>query len=864
MFRAVSRRVVALFTPRRVEQELDGELAAHLAEETARHIARGMTPADAAAAARREFGNLGQVREDARDSWRIAALDNLQRHLRFASRALMRRPAFTATALLSIALGLASAITVYSVIDATLLRPLPYPAPEQLVAIGNDQFLANREVAALRQQAQSYTNIGSFSPGWLFPLTGPTPALLVNAGKVSGNFFEIMGVRPILGAGFGMSAETPGNHRVAVLGEDLWNRAYHRDPAIVGQSITLDSRPYLVTGIMPRAFHPIDAGADLWIPMAMDPSDQPWASAITLVVARLRPGASVATASAEMRMIAPRMEKEFQHTAGWATGVTIQGAEERALGSVRPVLIVLSMAVVLLLLTATANVANLLLVRTTERRQELAVRSSLGATARQLGALVLTECLLLGIIGGVLGLVGAFAAVRTLPHILPAGFPRVAEIAISGRVLVGAAILTMLVCALFAIAPSLLGTAENVGIRLRSGRTIAGGGARTRGLFLATEVALAVVLLAGAALMGRTMFALGQVDRGIRSDHVLTMRVMPGGKTADARRVYWTEVLERVRHLPGVRSAATVLHLPMGGRKWSANVLVDGRPVAPGAAPARSAWQSVSPDYFATVGIPVVAGRPFTTADDANAPKVIAVNGVFAAKIFPGENPIGKRVSAGNATGGDTATIVAVVGNVRHDSLNVPAGAELYVPYAQNPVGATGVVIRTTGEPAAMAGVLRDQVQAVDPAAPITDVRAMDEVYARSMQRPRMVLVLMGVFASIALLLSAIGVYGVVAYGVRQRLREIGIRVALGADHWSIRRLVVGQGLGYAILGVTVGLPIALALTRFMRGLVFGIATSDALSFVVVPVVLLLIAGIASMLPTRIAVRGNPTDVLRE
>jgi putative ABC transport system permease protein len=391
---------------------------------------------------------------------------------------------------------------------------------------------------------------------------------------------------------------------------------------------------------------------------------------------------------------------------------------------------------------------------------------------------------------------------------------------------------------------------------------------------VAVEVALALVLTIGATLMGRTLIALNQVDPGLRTDHLLTMKVQPStgvdvsGKgimgADDALRAFWDIVLRQVRELPGVTSAATVLHLPADGRKWMGAVTVEGRPLGIGESPRRTAWQSVSPDYFRTVGIPLIRGRPFTGTDGPGSPRVIAVNTVFAEQNFPGEDPLGKRVKAGNGTQNDWATIVAVVGSVRHDSLNVPPGPEIYVPFAQRTVVATALVVRTTANPLILAGPIRELIWAVNRNVPISDVRTMDQVFASSLSRQRMVLILLGLFAGMGLVLSAVGIYGVVAYGVRQRLREIGIRVALGADAARIERLVLGRGLGYAVVGVLAGLPLALMLARLLRAMVYGVGTNDPVSFVVVPVLLVSVALAASWIPARRAATGDPVQVLRD
>jgi putative ABC transport system permease protein len=621
---------------------------------------------------------------------------------------------------------------------------------------------------------------------------------------------------------------------------------------------------YTVVAVMPKGFGLIDSGADLWLPMAMDPAAMSWSNSTTLGLGRLRAGASIRAATTELQRVASGMQQEFKLPADWLKAPAVVSLEESLVGNVRLTLVVLLAAVASLLLLAVINVANLMLVRTLERGQELAVRASLGATTRQIATLLLTEGILLGLAGAAGGLLLARASLVLLRLILPATLPRQSEIRLDGLVTLSVVVLAVALSASTSLGAIVQTRARALGRSLRQGRSGSRGGRRARGLLAACEIALALVLTIGAALMLRTLVSLQRVDRGLRSDHLLTMRLLPNNPPGGDRATYWRTILEQVRGVPGVVSAATVLHLPMSGRNWKGDLLVEGHELPSGVAPPRAGWQSISTDYFKVVGIPVRAGRPFEASDGPNAPLVIAVNEALVARLFPGENPIGRRISAGNATQRQLATIVAVVGNVRQDSLNVSAAPEVYVPFAQRPVGATALVVRTSVVPTAVMPAIRQRISTIDPDVPISDVRTMDEMYAASLQRPRMVLVLLGIFAIMGVLLSAVGIYGVVAYGVRQRRQEIGIRLALGGSIDSIRRLVLREGLHYALLGVGIGLPMAFVLTRLMRGLVFGIPTSDPVSFGAVSLALLLIAMLASWEPARRATRTNPVEVLRQ
>lgn len=786
-------------------------------------------------------------------------------HIRFVLRSLRRRPTFALTAVVSLGLAIGANATVFSVVNALLFRPLPYRSPEALVAIWPEHFLANREIDALRSRARSYEQVAAFSPGWLMALTGVSTPRQLSAARVSGNFFDLLGVPPLLGRPFGAEGDKPGQDEQAVLSYELWQSSFAGDSAILGRPIRLEGTSYTVVAVMPRGFRTFDPETDLWTPLTVDPKEQTWTGAVALAYGRVRPGVAPEAATTELQALAVWMRGEFALAPAWAQGAVVVGLQESLVGGVRTTLLVLLCAVGFLLLVAIANVANLLLVRTEERSHDLAVRAALGANPRAIAALVLGECLALGLSGGALGMVLAYAGVGLLRGILPPDLPRLPEIAVDGEALGVALGLTLLATLLFGFAPALRGSVATLGFRLRAGRTIAGGGERTRGGLIAVEVALALILTVGATLMGRTLLALHRVDPGLRADHLLTLRLQPASRdSAESLRAYWADLLERVRAIPGVASAATILHLPTSGRSWHADVFVDGRPLSPGQSPLRTAWQSVSPGYFETAGVAVGRGRVFGDADGPESPRVVAVNSAFAEQVFPGEDPLGRRVRLGSATRDEWATIVGVVGSVRHAGLDVPPAAEVYVPFAQRSVMANSLVVRTTLDPLTVAAAIRDRIWSVDRDVPISDVRTMDALYSASVTRQRMVLILLGVFAGVSLLLSAIGIYGVVAYGVRQRLREIGVRVALGAGPSVIRRMVLGQGLGYATVGVAVGVPAAFALARLMRGLVFGVPATDALSFTAVPLVLVLVAAAASWLPARRAAAIDPTRILRE
>lgn len=784
--------------------------------------------------------------------------------LKATMRGLKRRPAFTMAAVATIALAIAASTAMFSAVDAILIRALPYATPERLVAMLPGTFVANRELEQMRTRLQTADQVAVFSPGWLMPLVGLDAPLQVNAARVSGNLFSMVGTRPALGHAFDMEAEVPGNTRVAVLGHELWLDVFHGDPAIVGRSIDLEGAKYTVVAVMPRGFQLFDHESDLWVPMSMSREAFTWSGSTSFLYARLRTGRTLADLEAEMRTVVPSIAAQFSLPNTWGGPVMAVGLQESMVGNVSRMLWLLFGAVVFVLAIATGNVANLLLVRASERRAELALRTSLGAPQGRIARLLLGESLVLGLTGGAIGVGLAAVAVRALPSVLPSDLPRLGEVALNGRILAFAFLATLVPSLAFGLAPVLQTWKTGLSAMLREARTGGVRGERVRGSLVSLQVAMALVLLVGASIMGRSLVALLKVDRGLRSDHLLTATVMPGMGDPETVRAFWRQSLRGIEGIPGVSAAGTILHLPTIGRTWMADIEVDGRELPADQPKPRSAWQSVSTNYFATAGVPVVQGRPFATTDNAAAPRVAAVNTAFAAKFFPGQSPIGHQITAGNATRRERATIVAVVGGVRHDSLSAAPAPEIYVPIEQNVVYATGLLVRTSGDPLAIARAVRERIWAVNPNVPISNVRSMDDLFSSSLQRPRLILGVLAFFAGVGLVLGAVGIYGVVAYGVQQRLRELGIRAALGADVSALRRLVVRGGLRFAMLGVVVGVPVALGLSRTLRGVAFGVPSADPISFLAVPVVLVGVAALASWFPARRASRADPMSVLRE
>jgi predicted permease len=783
---------------------------------------------------------------------------------RLSWRSLLRRPAFFTVAVLTLALGIGANTAVFSVLDAVLLRPLPFAEPERLAAILPNSFVSNDMIDHLRREARSWAGVASVSPGWLMALTGVDEPVQVNATRVTGNLFAMLGVRAAVGEVFGVEAEVAGSDRVVVLGHALWLRVFSGDAEVIGRSIALNGVSHRIVGVAPRDLELLGLATDIWTPLAMDRQEFTWTVTTGLAVGRLRPDVTVASAAAELQVQVNRMREVFGHPDDWRRDSRVEALHTTTVGGLSTMLWLLMGAVAFVLLIACANVANLMLVRAQERRHELAVRRAIGAGPFRVLRLFMFESAWLSLIGGATGFGLAWAGVRVLRNLLPADMPRVEQVSVDGRVLLACVVMTTVAAATFAVVPCIFAFRESLGGGLRSIRTQGTGASRTRGLLIAVEVALAVSLVVGATLMARTTYSLARVDPGFRADNLLTLRLQPSGRSNEEASLYWSEVLERIRAVPGVLSAATVLHLPFSGRQWVAPYQVEGRPIPAGQSPPRTAWQAVSPDYFETAGIPLLRGRPIVEEDLADGLRVGVINTVFARIAFPDGNPIGQRINAGNATGNDWTVIVGVAGAVRHDSLTAQPDPELYVPFSQSPVGANSVIVRTAADPLALAPSIAREIRAVDANVPIAQVMTMGDLVWSSTQRERMVFALLGAFAVIGMALGMVGIHGVVAYSVRQRVREIGIRMALGARRGAVSRLLVGEGMVWALLGIAIGVPAAFGLTRLLQGLVFGVSPTDPATFVAVPIVLAVVAAFASWVPARRAARIPPTEALRE
>ena len=864
------------FGRRRRERELDDEIAAHLAMAEADRRAAGQPPEEAAAAARREFGNEALVRETTRAQWGLGGLERLLQDARYGARILRRSPAFSTVAILTLALGIGANTAILSVVEAILLKPLGYADPDRLVVLLHRGYnpVAPANFYDWQAQTRSFESMGA-AELWSANLTSGNDPEKLTGLRMTPEIFPMLGVSPRLGRFFGAS-ET--RDRVVLISYGLWQRRFGGDPAILGRTLTLNGEPYAVIGVMPPefVFAPFWATeAEMWAPVDLSPNAGSRESASLRVFARRRPGVSLEAARQDVASVTAALERAFP---GTNRDVRVIALQEKVVGDVRPALLVLLGAVGLVLLIACANVASMLLARASARHREIALRAALGASRGRTIRQLLTESLLLGLAGGLAGAALGAAMLRVLVSAAPAWMPRLSDVHIDPRVL-GVTFLLALVCgAAFGLAPALQSSRLNLQPALKEGGSTGSGleSGRLRRLFVAAEVALAIVLLVGAGLMIRSFLALRAADPGFDPRGVLSLEVSVAG-TSQAepgrREILYREILERFRAIPGVRSAGAINHIPIDGDIWGLPYLVDGRPrPRPGEAPTAT-YRAVLPGYFATMQLPILRGRDVAPTDTLGAPGVVLVNEHLAKHTWPGEDPIGKRISFDGPDDHPIwVTVIGVVKNAVRGEWGEPPEDEVYLSFLQRsqllespgPQAAyITYVVRTDGDPAALAPTLRSAVRAIDRTLPVSAIQTMTRVVDEATASSRFQAFLLAAFAAAASLLAAVGIYGVMSYAVSQRTREIGVRLAVGADPAAIRRMIVGQGMTMAAAGAAVGLAAAFALTRLMKSLLYRIRPGDPATYVAVAVALLSVALAASYLPARRASRVDPMRALR-
>jgi putative ABC transport system permease protein len=800
-------------------------------------------------------------------------MQSLWHDLRFAARMLWKRPGFTAVAAGALALGIGANTAIFSVVNAVLLRPLPYPEPEQLVQLWEARPRQNmprievspNEFLAWAEQGQSFRQLAA-ADLVNFNLTGRGEPERLPTARVTAGYFPLFGVAPALGRHFLPEEDQPGRNNVVVLSHFLWQTRFGSDPGIVNQTVSLDGVPCTVVGVMPPGFR-LPQDARLARPIAFGPDDRTRAGNHFLnVYARLKPGVTLRDAEVEMATVAARLEQEFAATnAGHQVALT--SLREQLVGDVRPALLVLLGAVGLVLLIACANLANLLLARAEARRKEVAVRAALGASRWRIVRQLLAESVLLAAAGGAAGLLLAVWGVDLLVSLDPAGVRRVGEVQLDAVVLAFTFGLSLVTGLLFGLAPALQASKPDFVETLKEGgRAGVGGrrGGRLRAALVVSEVALTLVLLVGAGLLVKSFARLLDVDPGLDPRGVLTLDVsLPTAKYAEPQRVaaFYQQLLAEVAALPGVEAAGAVSVLPLSGDDNSNFVHIEGRaPLAQGQA-LRAGRRNVTPEYFRAFRIPLKSGRLIAPADDAQAMRVAVINEAMAARFFEGEDPVGKRLRTGE--GNPWITVVGVVGDVRHRGLDIETRPEMFFPHAQAPSRQMSLAVRTAGDPLALVGAVRERVRAVDDEQPIGNVKTMEAWLAESVASRRFSVLLLGAFALAAAVLAALGIYGVVSYGVARRTHELGLRIALGASRADVLRLVIRQGMRATLVGAGVGLAAALALTRLMAGLLYGVSATDPAVFAAVTLLLTGVALFACYVPARRATKVDPMEALR-
>jgi putative ABC transport system permease protein len=848
-----------------------------LAEQNRR---QGMTSQDAERAARQQFGNTILLEEDRRAIVTMPTLDELRGDLIFAARMLRKNAAFTAAAVLTLALGIGANTAIFSISNAILFNPLPYSDPDRIVVLwetlreGQRMTVAPANFVDWRNASQSFSEMAAFNPNSGFTLGSPNEPLRLTGASVSANFFSLLGVQFVLGRGFSTEEDHPGNNHVAILSHRLWEERFGADKAITKRTIRLNDEVYSVVGILPADFQFATNAADfqarsqtdIWTPLALDPEKLKRGTHPLRVLARLKPSINLRQAQIELRLLGARLAQVYPAD-NRDKGIVAVPIAEQVTANVRVALEALLCAVGLVLLIACANVANLLLSRAASRQREMSVRVALGATRKRLAQQLLTESLLLATLGGLAGLGLAAAAIRLVTPLLPADLSRASGIAMNSRMLLFTAVISLLTGLLFGLGP-LLGTRHiNPAESLRQSSRIAGGGQPIlRGALVVTQIAIAIVLLVGAGLTAKSFWSLIHVAPGFRTKYILTARLsLPKSRYHDNRRIaaFEREVLETLRTRPGIQSAAFTSYLPLSGSDNGWAFFIERQAPLPVGVFNFAKYRPVSEGYFETLGIPLLRGRFFNSADRADVPWVVVINDSMARQYWGSKNPIGSRL---HFDGPIWRTVIGVAGDVRHGGLDDEPSPEMYMPVDQaaNLETERTLLIRTALDSSSAAGSIRTTVTPIDREFPVDRIATMEELLSRSAAQPRFRTMILVAFSLIALAVAAVGIYGVMNYLVAQRTREFGIRVSLGATRSNLLRLVIGQATVLIAAGTSLGVAGAIVLARFIAKLLYRTPPLDGLTFAAVPVLLVSVALLASYLPARRATQVDPMVALRD
>jgi len=870
------------------ENEIIEELAQHLDDHYKEAIARGCSPSEAQTSALSELtGSELLKRELARierhypsnpvvlGQGRKNMIEDVWQDLRYGARSLRKNPSFTLIALVTLALGIGANTAIFSVVNAVLLKPLPYPDPQKLAMVysttpqaGNGKVpLCDADFVDWKNQNQIFENVAAFTSTRFSYSGGESPERLGGA-WVTADFFSTIGVQPAMGRGFLAGEDDMNNPYLVVVSDGFWKRNLGASRDILEKQITLNARPFTIVGVMPPGFSFPEKDTELWAADGLNTTRRGpyylWG------LGRLKPNATIEQAKTEMDVIAHRVQEQIHRPSSDWTWSSIL-LSERIVGDVRPALLVLLAAVVFVLLIACANIANLLLARATGREREISIRVALGASRGRLVRQLLTESLLLAGLGAAAGLPIAYFGVRLLIAVSPPDFPRLQEIGIDGRVL-GMTMLIAVACGfVFGLVPSLQSSRLNLSQALKEGArgTDGSGRRRVRSALVVAEIAFSLVLLVGAGLMVKSFVKLQNVSPGFNPDRILTLHLtLPRARYDTNAKIntYNDQLIERINSVRGVEAAGLSISIPPNNLEISDSFSIEGRPTPAGATEDFVPILMVSPEYFTALGVPILRGRGFAATDKEGAPPVVIINQTLADRYFSGEDPVGHRLKVGGVDRPKNVwmEIVGVVSDVTYTGLDGRPSSAYYVPLAQNAWGAAYLVIRSSVSPTTLTAAIREQIWELDKDIPIANLATMDQLLSESVAQPRFRTVLVGIFAGLALVLASVGIYGVISYSVTQRIHEIGIRMALGAQTRNVSALVVREGLTLAIVGVAVGLGVSLVLTRLIETLLFEVSTTDRAVFAGVSMLLIVIAVLACWVPAVRAARIDPIAALRQ
>ena len=861
-------RLRSLFRREVVERELDEELRDHLERKAEQYRSSGLAADEARRAAIRDINGIELRKEQCRDARRVRPVEDLVQDLRYALRALRKSPGFATTAILTLALGIGANAAIFSVINAVLLRPLPYPASDQILTLAQNESLPDLE--DVQNQARSFAAVTGVTQQAL-DFTGAGEPVQVIGALCTADLFPTLGIQPSLGRAFTSEEDRYGGPALVLLTHGFWVRYFGSDPNVLGRSIRLSGNSYTIIGVMSRDFWLPERPVDVVMPLRIGNPNAAKFRGVHFLrpYLRLKPGVSLEQASAEMKGIDAWMEAHYP-VYDRDSHRRLLSLRESVVGDVRLELLVVFVAVGVVLLIACVNFASLQLARSATRRREVAIRSVLGAPAGRLIRQIVTESVVLSCFGGVIGLFLGVIGVRFLLLLKPANLPRIETTSVDVSVLAFTFALSLFTGILFGLIPACTSAFSGSNVHLKEDARAGSGasGFRLRRLLVVSEIALALLLLISATLLLRSFSLLHGVDPGFRTDNVLSMRIeLPAARYEQqtAQRQFHQQLLDGLNSTPGTH-AALISELPMSGDWLTHNFVIDGRPRPPAGAEPVVQTRTIAGDYFRLMGIPLLAGRDFSTEDHTGSLHVALVNRAFADKYFPAQDPLGSRVEWAREDPPDWMTIIGVVGDVKHFGPHEPEEPAVYDLYSQ-----TGqqwkrwmyLVVRGDAAPGALLAVAKEQLRAIDDQLPVSHVFTMSDVLAASLDHQRFNLTLLGVFAGVALALAVIGIYGVMAYSVTQRTSEIGIRVALGAQRRDILRLILRQGTGLAVIGASIGILASLGLTRFLSHLLFGISPRDPGTFFLIPLALCAVSLLACYIPARRAVGADPIRALR-